>query len=143
MTSTTAKAEYERHLAEAVSRGIALLNAYGPENWLAKIDPQDLNLQASSQCVLGQVYGEFNNGVKALEVELGTDLYAAAYGFEQAILNNGEDQTPDAILEQQLADAAREAYPENLVNWRDREQRIWQDLTEEWLRQLGERGVRA
>lgn len=138
--------EYKRALAETVARGIALLDEHGPEGWLEKIDPQDLNLQSTSQCVLGQVYGDFSVGLEKLLDESGREvILASAYGFDwpQADGSECEDELADEDIrvEVKLATLVDGVYGGPDVDWDDREGRVWRDLDAEWLRQLKERGV--
>lgn len=66
-----------------VKRGMALLEEkYGPE-WASKVDLDILDLGSSSSCVLGQVYGDWSEGVEALGLNTdGGDLDDSHFGFD-------------------------------------------------------------
>jgi hypothetical protein len=50
---------------DRVREGAAFLDAQVP-NWRAGIDPFDLDLRSHTQCVLGQLFGHYNDGMQAL-----------------------------------------------------------------------------
>lgn len=45
---------YDKH----VRRGAALLDRYGPPDWVARISVRDLDMSSFHDCVLGQLYGD-------------------------------------------------------------------------------------
>lgn len=61
-------------LKQRVERGAALLDKRHPE-WCKRIDLVKLNMRDGHQCVLGQVYGHFGNGLTELHIQ------AWRYGF--------------------------------------------------------------
>lgn len=52
-------------VAERVARGAALLDHEDP-GWWQRIDVSGLDLASCQACVLGQLFGEFNDGVEAV-----------------------------------------------------------------------------
>lgn len=64
--------------AAKVAAGIKLLDEQGPQDWRSKIDLGSLRLESCDVCVLGQVFGVYDNGLDALDI----DTYdAKKYGF--------------------------------------------------------------
>ena len=55
-----------RTITQKVAAGIKFLNKYGPKNWLRKIKVTQLDLASSFSCILGQIYGSYNNGCESL-----------------------------------------------------------------------------
>lgn len=49
--------------SQRVKRGVIFLNINHP-GWDEEIDLNDLNLQSSCNCVLGQLYGTYANGMR-------------------------------------------------------------------------------
>lgn len=68
----------ERALRASVQHGIALLDRSGPANWRAHINMVTLNLNSRIMCVLGQLYGHYDSGLRALNL---SRHGAAEYGF--------------------------------------------------------------
>ena len=70
-----------------VDRGIALLDKHGPKDWRKKIDCDLLNLESCHNCVLGQLFGDYGDGLLTLQTRVNygshtvIDIYGAAYGF--------------------------------------------------------------
>lgn len=54
---------------ERVERGAAWLDEHEP-GWELKIDLGELNLASCYKCILGQVYGRYENGLKVLARDL-------------------------------------------------------------------------
>lgn len=54
-------------IEDAVSRGIDLMDTYGPENWRDMIDRETYHHHDVLDCILGQVYGSYFVGTGALE----------------------------------------------------------------------------
>jgi hypothetical protein len=53
-----------------VKRGAKLLDEIDP-NWVEKIDIPELQMSMSCSCILGQVFGDYEDGLmKALEIDL-------------------------------------------------------------------------
>lgn len=50
---------------ERIARGINLLDEVNP-GWLDEINPYRLNINSASDCVLGQVYGNYHRGLSKL-----------------------------------------------------------------------------
>lgn len=68
---------YDEEVMERVKAGMALLERkYGPE-WIDKIDLETLNIADITQCVLGQVYGGFGQGLGQIRVS------PYRYGFDK------------------------------------------------------------
>jgi len=65
-------------LDHRVRAGIALLDESGPTNWRARVDVDKLDLENPRSCVLGQVYGTFDDGMAALDLSF---FEGARYGF--------------------------------------------------------------
>ena len=68
---------------EEVTAGIALLDKQGPEGWRNKIDVETLDLAYIDKCILGQVYGNYFDGLKVLDVDFDEDNFdsVAPYAF--------------------------------------------------------------
>ena len=54
-------------IEDCVSRGIELLDKYGPEDWRDLIDRETYHHHDVLDCILGQVYGSYFGGKSALE----------------------------------------------------------------------------
>ena len=67
-------------LEERVRKGMEMLDATMP-GWVNKINEADLDMSECSNCVLGQVFGEYRDGV----VALGLFDVTYMYGFEISI----------------------------------------------------------
>lgn len=69
-------------LMPRVEKGAALLDERCP-GWFKRIDIAQLALASCSRCVVGQLYGEFVNGLKSLDLYLGThdNSPAVDHGF--------------------------------------------------------------
>jgi hypothetical protein len=68
-------------IAERVARGAALLDARVP-GWVDKVNEDTLNIRSMGDCVLGQVFGAYWIGVKALGLKEGFfDTPAGEGGF--------------------------------------------------------------
>lgn len=52
---------------KSVNRGIALLDAKVP-GWFDKVDPEKINLHSNTNCILGQIFGHYQNGIEILPV---------------------------------------------------------------------------
>jgi len=60
---------------EQVNLGMKVLDQHWP-GWEKRVDLAKLNLRTSSHCILGQVFGHMNNGVRALvDMDPGTQDY--------------------------------------------------------------------
>jgi hypothetical protein len=55
-------------LAEKVQRGAILLDRYYPE-WVEAIDIADLYMNSCTECILGQCFGRYTPGLKALHLD--------------------------------------------------------------------------
>jgi hypothetical protein len=75
---------------ERVLDGAAMLDEHHP-GWAAKIDVDKLCLKDCSSCVLGQVYGDYEDGLQILGRGNQYDL-----GFN---MRNGEDEEGWALLQ--------------------------------------------
>lgn len=67
--------------AEAVANGIALLDVHGPEDWRSRIDIELVAFPSLTLCPLGQIYGSFGPGLKALRERIDADYDAVHFGF--------------------------------------------------------------
>lgn len=65
---------------EAVQRGMDLLDEHGPRGWRDEIDLAELDIALSRQCVLGQLWGFYADGVATLR-ELVPGFTMVGYGF--------------------------------------------------------------
>jgi hypothetical protein len=61
-----------REFDHEIEKGAKLLAARVP-GWEKKINPETLDLSDSCKCVLGQVYGNYEDGFKALDLPFLTD----------------------------------------------------------------------
>ena len=64
-----------------VRAGIAFLNAVKP-NWKKKIDLDRLDLSSDRTCVIGEVYGDYGDGMEKLGIGALSDS-AIALGFKE------------------------------------------------------------
>lgn len=65
-----------------VANGIRMLDAYGPPDWRKKINLDRLHIALPTHCVLGQVYGHYEDGLRELEYGSGIILWnVEAFGF--------------------------------------------------------------
>lgn len=51
---------------EYVQNGMALLDTVSP-GWETKVDPDIIDVSSLSNCILGQVYGDYNTAMKEIE----------------------------------------------------------------------------
>jgi len=68
-----------KKLPDRVLHGSMLLGAVRP-GWWKKIDPETLDMPLSERCVLGQVFGNFDKGMQALNLQHGFE--GIAHGFQ-------------------------------------------------------------
>lgn len=61
-----------------VREGIRLLDARGPEDWRARLDAERLDIFDPGNCVLGQLFDGYTEGMKALDIP---HSRAPIYGF--------------------------------------------------------------
>lgn len=89
-----------------VKAGMALLDEkYGPE-WVEAIDVESLDLQDNCSCVLGQLEGEFNEGLsKVFNLPLGS-------GFAPVVVDSGFNADRADIW------ARMDEYPELTTVWK-------------------------
>lgn len=78
-------------LEERVRRGAILLEEAWP-TWRDEIDLDELNLSDMYNCVLGQVYGSFTAGTRALNIDSKGRDHEASYGFEVSRAEAEEDE---------------------------------------------------
>lgn len=91
---------------ERVSRGAALFDQVNPD-WFHMIDRDLLAMESCDNCILGQVYGHYEDGFRSLIADLpDTILFSAAdHGFT---LYNAEQESIDVFSRfAALADAWR------------------------------------
>lgn len=70
-------------VAQRVDNGVAALDAKAP-GWRSKIDGERLRLSSHVQCVLGQVFGDYEAGLAVLGL---TELEAFDFGFNSLYVN--------------------------------------------------------
>ena len=68
---------YAQELEERVNRGIVLLSERYPQ-WINQIDILCLDMMNSRNCILGQLFGNYDNGCTKLGVLFTTECQ---YGF--------------------------------------------------------------
>ena len=76
-------ADHDEKGSEDVSRGVALLDEYYP-GWRDEIDLGKLNMSSSDNCILGQLYGSYADGIYVLWDGYGLhhgSACAGGYGF--------------------------------------------------------------
>lgn len=91
-----------------VVSGAALLDSKSP-GWRAKVTVEDLNINLSHKCVLGQVYGGYSTGCQKLKID-----HYNNHGFNYPL------SMGDAIMEKAGA-----------------EEEVMEFLTDEWLKVIG------
>ncbi len=69
-------------IAERVARGTVLLDQKMGSSWRKKIT-EPVRINSLSACVLGQVYGDWGDGCRALGLDLGFEC--TEYGFDIAL----------------------------------------------------------
>ena len=88
----TTNTVYRKHIA----RGMNLLEQKEPQ-WIERINVERLDINSYFDCVLGQVFGEFDEGVIKLELDLaGTANKTAtswSHGFRPILLEDGQRLT--------------------------------------------------
>jgi len=62
-----AKLTVVEKLKRQVELGAAFLNVVNP-NWFKEINPKELNMASAKVCILGELYGNYHNGVKELRL---------------------------------------------------------------------------
>lgn len=55
-----------------IARGVALLDQCEGPHWVSAIELEKLDLTSYSTCVLGQLYGNYDDGLRELEIGSGT-----------------------------------------------------------------------
>lgn len=79
--------------AQLVQRGINLLDAApGYADWRSRIDVETLDLNSFKTCVIGQLFGDFCDGMDVLGFSGEDDNEAASYGFDAFIGGNTPEQ---------------------------------------------------
>lgn len=78
---------------EQVRAGIALLDQKVPD-WRDQVDVAELDMVEYRQCVLGQVYGSYHDGLDELDLD---DAGAVAYGFQVPSFLSSTDEDEDFI----------------------------------------------
>ena len=66
----------EPTIAERVARGAALLDEKRP-GWANRIIQEDLDMTSCHDCILGQVYGDYEIGWHSLDLQSGSE-----FGFD-------------------------------------------------------------
>lgn len=85
----------ERELLARAFKGALLLDMLSP-GWQSRVDLDILDMGVDAECVLGQVYGEYNEGREALGLR--TSWSAADFGFDRRRYDQGI-QAPEADYE--------------------------------------------
>src|SRR5262245_2417871 len=92
-----------------VARGAALLDAHMP-GWAQRLEPGLLTLESCSNCVLGQLFGNYVVAYQKLALPRG--VVAAEYGFD---LTAGESKGIRRVQYGRLTDAWLEAIADRVV----------------------------
>ena len=66
----------------AIARGLALLDEKVGPGWEQRIDLEKLRLSSCKQCVVGQLFDEYDKGADILGFELGS-----RYGFDVGMVH--------------------------------------------------------
>ncbi len=82
-----------------VDAGIALLDEKCAfKDWRGKVDLERLNVRSSSDCILGQIYGCYGEGLHDLSFSKSSYLYGFISGFMHWGLE--EEKEVEEILEE-------------------------------------------
>jgi hypothetical protein len=92
---TRAQQIVDEQLKEDVLAGLAVLKEQYGDGWVEKIDCKTLDLTSGSACVLGQVCGDFGEGVVAIHGHPDDD-WAKEHGF---FARNEDDEDNDTWSE--------------------------------------------
>lgn len=78
--------------SDRVARGVARLDKYSPD-WRDRINRDRLNMAESRDCVLGQLFGSFTEGLRRLDISARCDVVnnAVSLGFDFFIDDNDMD----------------------------------------------------
>lgn len=95
-----------KRIAKEIAKGMALLDQKGPEDWRGKIECDTLDMQSCFDCILGQLYGEYADGLQHL-TRTGETTFARRHGFEVTMNEDEEDGVTS--LYAQLDEAWRQA----------------------------------
>lgn len=96
-----------REASERASRGARLLDEKGPEEWAIKIDTIHLDVRYPEKCILGQLYGGYGKGLRAVGsppyVDYGFDCHSddndvLVQAWLVEIQNRLEQEEPDTPL---------------------------------------------
>lgn len=84
---------------EEIERGVAVLDNVKPQ-WYHHVDLDALNLDNCYHCVLGQLFGDFEDGVSDLRRITGWSggdgwQFAAEYGFSVGVMEFEDDEDLD------------------------------------------------
>jgi hypothetical protein len=63
---------------ERAKQGAALLDEVADPDWREQLDLATLNMQNCEECVLGQLYGDYGEGLAVVEL---SEYDAAEFGF--------------------------------------------------------------
>lgn len=89
-------ATYASNVAQTrVRLGAELLDKHEP-GWHRRINLETLSLCSYTNCILGQLFYEFNKGMHALEQAIGTELIEWRVGFD---INPREDICDEDVKE--------------------------------------------
>lgn len=107
----------------AVKRGVRRLDKRGPAQWFLRVDPDRLDLKSGCDCVLGQIYGSYVEGLRQLNV-----YRAGHYGFlfrgsrtkawkeviqaRRDALEHQQLFSLESLYNEELTDEERKAYSE-------------------------------
>jgi hypothetical protein len=69
-----------RTYAGRVREGVRLLDEQNP-GWDSRIDLARLDMRQCGNCILGQLYGEYDQGLNKLCLMSASDVFVARYGF--------------------------------------------------------------
>lgn len=83
----------DTNIKERVAAGATFLDETVP-NWVGRINTDKLNIRRTCDCVLGQLFGDYNTGTRELEIfDMGEEK-TTELGFWGA---NGEDEEYDGL----------------------------------------------
>lgn len=100
---------------ERAARGAALLDVTQPE-WVSRVDPKTLAVSDPENCVLGQVYGDYDEAINALNLDARGQK---EFGFDCEYKPFVGAEAPEPVVRfseltsawREILDARREAVP--------------------------------
>lgn len=86
-------------MLEDIARGVELLDETVP-GWDSRIDVETLNIASPVKCVLGQLFGGYGDGLRALSGPMTrADVVGIRYGFmpRSSVITSVDDGWPAAL----------------------------------------------